>query len=63
MEWFIAFIVFAFCIVALVLVSKRWGKATTKAKIEKKKAEEMKDDAEISSRPYISKPFGRMKYK
>jgi len=63
MEWIVAIVVFVSCIVVLVLVSKRWGRATTEAKANKKKVKEMKDDQEISSKPYVDKPFSRMRRK
>jgi len=48
---------------ALLIGYKRWGAATEKKKQAEKIAEDMKDDAEISRKPFVDSPFSRMRGK
>jgi len=55
-------------IAVLILVSalygyKRWGASNEKAKQAKRVARDRKKDAVISGKPYVDKPFGRMRSK
>ena len=50
-------------VLLLAFVAWRLGKATTEKNQAKKDAKESKEDADISSKPYISHPFSRMRGK
>jgi len=52
-----------FIIIAALYGYKRWGASGEKKKAAEKEAKELKDDAKIASKPYIDKPFGRMRGK
>ena len=50
-------------VLLLAFVAWRLGKATTKKDQAVKQAKESKEDADISSKPYIDSPFSRMRGK
>ena len=50
-------------IILFGIVSLQLGVAKTKKNLAEKQAKESKEDADISSKPYISNPFSKMRNK
>jgi hypothetical protein len=63
MSWLTNLLVKVFGMFALVFTGKQLGKASTKKEQAEAKVEEMRDDAEISSKPFVDSPFSRMRGK
>jgi hypothetical protein len=63
MSWLTNLLVKVFGMFALVFTGKQLGKASAKKEQAEAKVEEMKDDAEISSKPFVDNPFSRMRGK
>lgn len=47
----------------LIWASKRWGGSETEADNAEQNNEQMEQDAEIASRPWVDDPFGGMRRK
>lgn len=50
-------------VVAPLFLAKQWGSSKTKKEQAEKTAEERNEDAKISSKPFVNKPFSRMRRK
>lgn len=63
MVWVVSLAIVAVLIVAALFGFKKWGASDEKRERAENEVEEMEEDAEIASKPYVDKPFSGMRGK
>ena len=59
----VEFLIKIISILSPLYLSKKWGEAKKEKELAEKNAKEAQNDAEISSKPYVDDPLGRMRRK
>lgn len=62
-KWLTGTLTKVFLFIASLFSAKQWGKSKAQKEVAEQIAEERNEDAEISSKPFVSRPFGRMRRK
>jgi len=63
MSWLQTLLIKIFGILTLIFTGNRLGRVSNQKKQAEKKIKELEKDVEISSRPYVDNPFGKLRSK